>query len=211
MNLIHVASVPQFPDFFDGFGLLLVQFFKKISVYLPAVGFTHRRHLKHIEQEIFFACKNVHQIPQTLRRIWSSIDVNMDSAIVIRSGYTTRFPDSTDNLLKQRYIIILQYRSDEFHRIISRRRITVFVHASDAGIVNHRPLSAFIIADVILVVTAAEDSVELPKTFPIAFAASALVKPVHSISTPNFCVFIPSKFPDKLSSPIKNDLQLVLY
>ncbi len=48
---------------------------------------------QNIEQEVFLACKYIHQIPQALCIVWLTINMNMDSAIVIATGHAARFSD----------------------------------------------------------------------------------------------------------------------
>ena len=82
--------------------------------------------------------------------------MHMNACTILRSSHASGFSNSTNNFLKQRHILIFQHQSDKFDSIIPRCRAAAFVNASDARIIDYRPLSVLAVTNNVLVITAAQ-------------------------------------------------------
>ena len=154
--VIRVA-IPQVLNLLHGFRLPAVQLLQKMGINFLAVAvFTAWRNLQRLIEHIFLAGENIHEISKFLGIIGRTVNVNMDAAAVLRTGYAASLSQRTHNLLKLWDILIFQNRRDHLNGVMRiESGVSVVIHLVNAAVVNNFPSAPFGIRYIVAVIAAA--------------------------------------------------------
>ena len=154
--VVHVPSVrclhvPKVGEFRHCRRPLLIQFFEELGVGLAAVAaFPARVNVQGPVDQVFFAVKDIHQIPQGLRCKAFRANMDVDAAGAVGEG--AGFAQGADEFLQFRDVVVGKDGADHFRAVIRRGvhgAATDFLFRNQAGVIHGFPLPPlFIFCDV---------------------------------------------------------------